>query len=197
MSFFLLIWFAKTLVYLHKMRGVRRPVRPVFGSHVHGFFPQLPSIRVLEATEDKDHPLHDPVERDLLVTFGFWLLFGFGLWFQLNILFLFSRLLCWWCCRDKCEFMDVFQCLEEKKKEHLPRNRCRFTFGGARAGRADRARLVFGGCRFALGCTSGTLLWGRRAGTRLPLFAKFKLSFCWRLRQKSTSSLSSRCLAVS
>lgn len=56
--------------YSHEVCGVGRPVRPVLGSHVQSLFPQLPSEWILEATEHKHHPLHDPVERDLLGSLG-------------------------------------------------------------------------------------------------------------------------------
>lgn len=85
-----------TAWYLHEMRGVRCPVRSVLGSHVHSLFSQLPSERVLEATQDKHHPLHDLVDWDLLCTLGFsFLLFGFRFRSGQALSLLVSRLLCW------------------------------------------------------------------------------------------------------
>lgn len=82
--------------YSHEVCGVGGPVGPVFGPHVQSLFPQLPSERVLEAAEDKHHPLHDSVERDLLHALGFRFLL-FGLWFRLGwaLTLVVGRFLCW------------------------------------------------------------------------------------------------------
>lgn len=62
--------------YSHEVRGVGGPVGSIFTPHFQSLFPQLPPERVLEAAEDKHHPLHYPLERDLRPA-GF-LGFGFG-----------------------------------------------------------------------------------------------------------------------
>lgn len=92
------------------MCGVGCPVSSVFGSHVQSLFPQLPSERVLEATKDKHHPLHDPVDWDLLYTLGFsFLLFGFRFRFGRALSLLVSRLLCWGSWRESfCENLTSF-----------------------------------------------------------------------------------------
>ena len=102
------------ICYLHEVCGVGSPVRSVFCSHVQSLFPQLPSERVLEAAEDKHHPLHDPVERDLL--HGLWfsfLLFGFGCGFGRVRLLLVRRLLCRGCWKD--ELLKLKQVFQVKK----------------------------------------------------------------------------------
>ena len=81
---------------LHKVCRVRCPVRSIFAPHIQSFFPQLPSEGILEAAEDKHHPLQQPVEWDLLCALGFgFLLFGFGFRFGLTVPLLVSSPLCW------------------------------------------------------------------------------------------------------
>lgn len=163
------------ICYLHEVCGVGSPVRSVFGSHVQSLFPQLPSERVLEAAEDKHHPLHDPVERDLLR--GLWfsfLLFGFGFGFGRARPLLVCRLLCRGSWKD--ELLKLKQVIQVKKWSVCRGEWCTFRGAGARC--AGWARLVFGGRGFALRWASwANFLWGWRARGILSLFAELKLSF--------------------
>lgn len=154
------------------------PVGSVFGSHVQSLFPQLPSEGVLEAAEHKHHPFHDPLEWDLRRALGFsFLLFGFRFGFGLALPLLVRRLLNWGSWRDNCYNIRKFS----RWRTNLCANiqTLSITFCSAGAWRAGWARLVFGGCSFALRWARWAYFFcGWRAGGRLPLFAELKFSFC-------------------
>lgn len=86
--------------------------------------------------------------------------------------------------------VEIIRKLKESSPHELIMQRFRdcVTFGRAWAGCTDWTRLVFGGCGFTLRWTRWTFfLRGRRAGSRLSLFAEFKFPFCWWLEVKIQS----------